>query len=369
MQIEINRKEFISALNVGGSMAGRVKTIPALDYAKITVKGTSMVISSFDTEVAVTKRFSIAESLENAVFCVNPKDLNNVLKSIKDENVVIKLESDTLVVSHAKGKVSLPVIDANDFPAPSKDDNATKVSMSSEMLFAWFKEGKNFVSNDEIRPIMNGVYLYVCGHEIGVASSDAHRLFHDCEGYLGGDDVNVNASITSNAIDSIMSVINGTSETDVFFGEKNTVFKTDDAMVTCRKIEGRFPDFKRIIREESPIMVRVDKAEILDSVSRVCLVADSTQRLVKLSVKGDGQIVMTGCDLGFNKSGEETLVCESASGGDLTIGVKGLSFHQCLGSIESDYVNIGLEDAKKSIVMTCDNNPRRRVVLMPVMIG
>ena len=369
MQIEVNRKEFISALNVGGSMAGKTKTIPALDYAKITVKGTSMVISSFDTEVAVTKRFSIAESSENAVFCVNPKDLNNVLKSIKDENVVIKLESDTLVVSHAKGKVSLPVIDANDFPAPSKDDNATKVSMSSEMLFAWFKEGKNFVSNDEIRPIMNGVYLYVCGHEIGVASSDAHRLFHDCEGYLGGDDVNVNASITSNAIDSIMSVINGTSETDVFFGEKNTVFKTDDAMVTCRKIEGRFPDFKRIIREESPIMVRVDKAEILDSVSRVCLVADSTQRLVKIFIKGDGKIVVTGCDLGFNKSGEETVVCEIASGEDLTIGVKGMSFHQCLGSIESDYVNIGFEDAKKSIVMTCDNNPRRRVVLMPVMIG
>lgn len=83
MQIEINRKEFISALNVGGSMAGRVKTIPILEDVKITIKGTSAVISSFDNETAITKRTYIVSSTEDAMFCINPRNLVNILKTIK----------------------------------------------------------------------------------------------------------------------------------------------------------------------------------------------------------------------------------------------------------------------------------------------
>ena len=88
MQIEVNRKEFISALNVGGSMAGRVKTIPILEDVKITIKGTSAVISSFDNETAITKKDLYREFYRKMRCSAStPRNLVNILKTIKDENV------------------------------------------------------------------------------------------------------------------------------------------------------------------------------------------------------------------------------------------------------------------------------------------
>ena len=121
MQIEVNRKDFISALNVGGSMAGRVKTIPILEDVKITIKGTSAVISSFDNETAITKRTCIVSSTEDAMFCINPRNLVNILKTIKDENVSLYVVENVCTIVHSKGEATLPVEPAIDFPPPAKE--------------------------------------------------------------------------------------------------------------------------------------------------------------------------------------------------------------------------------------------------------
>ena len=129
MKITINRKSFIDALSIGGSMSGKAKTLPILDMAKITIKDKKAIISSFDGEVAITLRSEIVDSDRDMAFCINTKDLLSILKSLKDEVLELDITNNVCVVLHSKGKMEVLVSDSEDFPTPSKDEKNVGITI------------------------------------------------------------------------------------------------------------------------------------------------------------------------------------------------------------------------------------------------
>ena len=104
MEISFNRKSFITAFGIGSMMAGKSKLAPVLNNAKIVVKQKECVVSSYDGETAIRKRFAIIHSDGDGKFCVNPKDLINILRSIKDDTLTLELSESRLLIKHQKKK-------------------------------------------------------------------------------------------------------------------------------------------------------------------------------------------------------------------------------------------------------------------------
>lgn len=370
MQIEVNRKEFISALTVGGSMAGRVKTIPILEDVKITIKGTSAVISSFDNETAITKRTYIVSSTEDAMFCINPRNLVNILKTIKDENIVLYVVENVCTIVHSKGEATLPVEPAIDFPSPVKESDVQDVTLPCEGLFEWFKRAKSFVASGEkaeLRPVLGAVYFYVQSGEVGVAASDSFKFFHDRMQVDELSNVVVDALITPKSIDAILEVINGNETVDVSFGKKSIVFKVADAMVMSRLIEGAYPKFKVVFDRPYPIEVRIGREEFAESVSRATLSANMASMLLKLTIEPSGKIMIDSEDLFAHRKTHEEVACE-VEGGSLEIGFKGSSLTDCLNTMDGDTLIVSFNDHRSPAMFRESDGSAKAAVCLPMLM-
>ena len=366
MKVEIKRKDFLNVLATGSLFSGRSKSMAVLDNVKIRIKGSSIDVSSFDLENAIMKRGEVISSEQDITFLVHAKDLLDILRSLKDENIVFKIvENKEIVVKHKRGSISLPILSANDFPTPQKESEAIEVTLKSETLFNWLKNASNFIATDDLRPTMKGIYLEVKEGYIWCAATDAHKLFADCEEYHDKE-LQVDTIINNNAINPIVGILNETDNVTLCIGKTNTIFKVNGAMVSTRRIEGRYPNFKNIIPNEFSKVVTLNKSELVDSVGRLVITAGIIS-LLKLNLNGT-ILNIDSEDLDFAKKSHEEIWCEQASG-EITIGVKGTLLQNVLRSFDVEKITLQMNDETRPLLFVCDERPNMRVLLMPMLFN
>ena len=363
MKITIERKSFIDALTIGGSMSGKSKTLPILDMAKITIKDKYATISSFDGEVAITLRTQVLNNEENTSFCIVTKDLLAILRTLKDDNVVLDINNSICKIEHSKGVMEIAVSDSDDFPTPSTDSESTSIMLKSDVLMSWVRNAKNFVEFNSIRPIMGGVYLYAEGNEIGVAATNAHKLYWDYVNVENARETLIDAILTSKAIDALVGMIGNSEDVQVIFSENNIAFKTSNARLLCRKMEGRYPAFKTIIPKSSTTNVEVSMDELKDAINRANLMSGMTH-LLKFNISGFNMHIES-CDFDFGKKNSEDVAC-SVDGSEITIGLNGVFLQDCLNVMSEDKVEIRMDSPSRPIMFKEEN---KTVVLMPMKIS
>lgn len=369
MELKVNRKTALDALLGVAQVASKNSTLPILESVKVNVRidGT-IVFTAFDLEVSVMKKIKVADSFESLIdFCLNPRDTASILKTIKDEEIALDVDSDRCVIKHTKGEVSLPVLPAVDFPEISKDEVQGKAFVDSETLFEWLKNAVKFVGNDKLRPIINGVYMYVDGTEFGVAASDGKVLFTNNYD-LGGSPMNVNGVLGSKAVSPLLDMINATENVTVSFGEKMLSFRTDTSMLSCLKPVGAFPKFKMLLQTRPDVTkIRIDKGDLIDSVARTKMTARIDTYLLRLSVQND-TLGVSSEDLMCSKKSKEVCSSEIEGPSGFDIGVNGDNFLACLNAVESDTVEIEMDGPKKAIYIYDDDAPNKRILCMPLLL-
>lgn len=366
MEIKVNRKDFIQALSLGSSFSGKNKALTALDYVKFNVKDCDIKLSSNDGEIAINTIYRSAETEYEGEFFSDPKLILSALKTLKDEIVVLSLvDEKTLEIKHNNGKFSIPLGNVDEYPTPKMDEDVVKAEISSEVLFKWIKEARMFVANDELRPVMNGILIYYKNGEFGVCASDGHKLYTDntkCTFEFG----DVDAVLSDKAISALLDTINGTQTTKIFFGDRNVAFKAGDTSIMCRKIEGRYPNFKSVIPSSHTIECDCNKEEMQESLTRVLTMANATS-LVKMQLDGM-ECKLIAEDFDFSRKGEDSFFVSSLNE-KITIGFKGIFMKICLDSIDSDNVILEMTDSSRAIVMRDSKNENKTLLLMPMFLG
>lgn len=365
MKITIERKSFVDALSIGSQMAGKSKGLSILSNVKVTIKDNTATISSYNTEVAITKRTSIVEHDTDIVFCIEPKPLLANLNSLRDETLTFELDKHICEIIHSKGRISMPYEDADDFPTPTFDKDIKTFEVESELVYNWLKEAKNFVSVNTLTPQLMDVLLYWDKGEFGVAATDKTVLYHDHidNEYDGEKEM---ATVCPKAVDSLLLMINKTEKVIIMNGSRNVVFRTDDSMLVSTKGEIPYPNFKAIIVKDNPIEVIVEKNELLDSVKRAMLSANPLSCLLKLSV-GKNSIKIESNDYMTNKKTIEECPC-TCKGGDIVIGMKGSRIVDLLNTIEDEMVTLKFSQHDRPILFCDSLNNAKILELMPLQL-
>lgn len=365
MKIKIERKSFVDALAIGSQMAGKARGLSVLENCKITCKNNTATISSYDSEVAITKRVNIVSHDEECVFCIEPRALLAILRSLKDVNVDLVLDKHICEVIHARGKQSMPYEDADDFPTPVFDKDVKTFGFKSSSLFNWLKEAKPFVGVNTLYPAMMGVYVYCGGNECGVASTNTQVLYHNHEEHAY-DGEEVGASLCIKAIDALLPMLNMTDFVDVMIGERNMVFKTQDAMLVSARTVQPYPNFRRIIPQDNMIEVRVNRQDMLDAVKRAMLTVNESSSLLKLVINSLCMKIVSE-DVMFAKKTYEECLCECV-GGEIEVGLKGDYVLSMLNSIENEEVLITLKEPRLPILWHDALNNAKVLLQMPCVV-
>lgn len=363
MQTTILKKDFITALTIGGAMAGKNKTLPILEFAKVEVTSDTLAVHSFNGESWVTKRVSLAEpNGEYAAFCINPNELVKALKSLAEEVVTFAIEGNVLRISHFKGTMEMPILPAEQFPMAQVTEEGATLTLDADTLKTWLGIVGDFTAEDDLRPVMCGMYLYARDGRLGVCATDAHKMFTDS---VEGDYGEFGVIVPSSAFRPLMNMLD-TKELGVVIGAKNISFTASDSELHCRLVEGNYPNFNAVIPRNNSVLVKVSKAELLDSVHRASLMANATTSLLKLSVT-DSAMEIEGSDIDFSKKAKESVKIEK-TGADVVIGVKAGFFATCLGAVDSEDVVLKMQDSTRAIVFEDALCKDKVVLVMPMMI-
>lgn len=371
MEIKLERKELVDVLSVGMMQAGKSKTLLILDNVRVDVKGLRFKVTSFSVQCSVSSYGNLTgNDSGDFSFLVNPQDLLKAVKTLRDNELVLDIAGNTLAITHKKGRIELSTMEIDEFPTMKSVSGGVGFRLPAGLLGEWVSTSRNFVSDDDLRPQMCGMYLYSDAErgEIGVCATDTRVLYTDSIDYSGGSDAK--AIIPTSAFATILAILSSVdSDTmvDVSIDAKNVKISTSNANMTCQLQVGNYPNFRAVIPSGYGISVKANKADLLDSVSRVALMADKSTSLVKLSVVDD-KIDFVGSDLNFGRSATDTCECEKV-GDDIVIGANAEKFIACVNNIESNDVGMSMSAPNRPIVFKDANNERKTILAMPMIVN
>ena len=253
---------------------------------------------------------------------------------------------------------------------PIEGGESGRIELPAELLLDAINKTIFCTADDELRPVMNGIYFDMLEDKIVLVATDAHRL-------VRYTNTSVQAPAAMNFIlpkkpASLLKNVLAKEEGNVtiIFGEKNARFEFGQTLVVCRQIEGRFPNYNAVIPQNNQNKVVVDRQTMINACKRVAVFANTGTSLLKLAL-AENQIKISAQDIDFSTSAEETIAC-SYNGAPMAIGFKAPFLIEILGSIASEEVVLELADpARAGLILPSENEPNEDLLmlLMPMLLN
>lgn len=365
MEFSLSRRSFSEALSIGGSLSSRKSLIPMLDYSLLEFRDGMLSVTSSDGDAMLSYEVCLDVSFDVS-FLVSSSDLLKALKSLRDERVVCFLDEGTSLfrVLHERGELEFPVLlDVENYPRLSSSSSFGVSECIPFGLFSTFLHvASPFRSVDTLRPVMCGVYVSARGGILEVCATDMSRLFYDSS-EVGCGDFEV---IITEKVYRCLSPLLGSYEGDVILSVSDTHLdiRCDGFHLVSRLPEGRFPNFRPLLSQESLFSFSVDRSVLGEALSRASIFVP-TSSMVTLSV-GDGEtLTLDAVDFELRHKCTEFIPADM-KGEPISIAVKCDALSSGISAIPSNRVCLSLSSPVRPLVVTSEEHPSRLVLLMPM---
>lgn len=365
IRIELNKREFVNALTVGGAFSWKSKALPILNCVKIKVKNGMLYIVSSDGENAISKKMPIGIADGEAEFCVNGKDIISYVKLIKSDTLIMEVDTDkgTMKIEHTEGNITMQVQDSMDFPTTKLQEVAYERILSAPMLYNWLVDARKFCSNDLLNPVLSGVYLYSDGNEMGCCGADLHSLFWDKES--SDNDGKFDIIVPNGVVPAVCQAIHNDDSVTLQVCESMAVFKTDTISVVSSLVKGKYPNVKAVVPSNTPISVTVNTKQLADALVRSAVSVTNDFRYTILDIN-EGNIGISVENVEVGKKSSETVSAEGV--GSIRIAVNSNKLINTLSAISTDNVVIKFSEPSRPIVVTEQGNDDKIMLTMPLQM-
>lgn len=356
MKFIVNSKELSKRITVLNKVASDRNMLPILDHILFDLKK-DLTLTASDLELTVSASLSVEISEGEGSVCIGTKLLSDLLKECKDEPLTFECDS-YVKVTTSKGSYNLIWCEAKDFPTVSKV-KGKKIVVPAKVFLDGLTKTSFAMGDDELRPIMNGVYIETCEGKIGFTATNAHKLCWVISSDFLGDEVSM--TLPKKAVLSLKSMIKDGSVT-IHVDDKNAFILAGEYKITVRLVEGRYPNFKSVIPQGNDKVLRVNKDDLLGSIKRVGVFSNKASGLIKLSVKDDLEV--SAQDLDFAISAKENLNC-TFNGEPIEIGFKREFLQEMVSNIDLPEAVITMSTSDKACLFDFENV---KMLLMPMLI-
>ena len=347
--------------------------LPILDCFLFELKDGVLSVTVSDSETTMRTSLEVIESDVDGRFAIVAKTLLDALKEIPEQPLSfdVNISSLEIMVQYQNGKYHLMGQNADEFPTPiTLGDNAVHVDMSAQILLDGINRAVFATADDELRPVMNGVYFDITTEDITMVASDGHKLVRCKTLAAKGDERAAFILPKKPAVLLKNLLVREQGNVMIAFDERNAMFVLENYHMVCRLIEGRYPNYNSVIPQNNPYKVTVDRLQLMGALKRVSIFSSQASSLIKLHMEKN-LIMVSAQDIDFSTSAEETLACQYA-GNTMSIGFNSTFLIDILGNISSEEVVIELADPSRAGVITPmeqEENEELLMLLMPMMLN
>ena len=368
MRFTVSSTAISSKLNALSRVINSKNSLPILADFVFDIQGNTLKLTASDSENVMNTQVELNESNGDGRFAIGNHNLLEAVKGFSEQPITFDVDQQANIakISYQNGLFSLPIESANEFPTPqSINDNANEIVISNAILADNINRTLFAAAQDELRPVMNGIYFDLNSECLTIVASDGHKLVRNK--ILTIHSEQPAAFILPKKPASLLKGLLGKDGGDVVirFDERNAKINYGDGEIICRLIEGRYPNYNSVIPQNNPNQLTVDRQALLSALRRVQPFANDSSNLIRFHVEG-GTLQLDAEDYDFSKTATERMSGED-NGQPMSIGFKGSSFLEILSNFDCQEVNIQLADPSRAGLVLPSEQPENQDVLMLMM--
>jgi DNA polymerase-3 subunit beta len=371
MKFIVNSSALLKELQKLNGVISTSNTLPILDNFLFEIEDGKIRMIASDLETTMISEIS-TESASNGKITIPSKILIDTLKTFSNQPLTFLIDTETkgIEISSENGNYKLAGQDANEFPKIPELSSSSSITLGSSILSNAINKTLFASGNDELRPVMSGVFCELSEEHITFVATDAHKLVKHTRKNINSNS-NSSFILPKKPLSLIKNNIDSESDIAIDFNETNVRFSLENTTLVCRLIDGKYPNYDAVIPKENPNKLVINKQELLNSIKRVSIYASKTTHQIRLKVAGS-QLQITSEDLDFANKAEERLTC-SYEGEDIEIGFNSRFVIDMLNNIGSEQICLEMSAPNRAgIILPLDGqdeNEDTLMLVMPVMLN
>lgn len=373
MKFVVSSATLLSHLQAISRVINSKNSLPILDCFLLELDENVLTITAADNETRLETKVEVNSSEGTGSLAINSKNLLDPLRELPDQPLTFDVNDETLeiYIYYHNGKYNFVGLKGDEYPRPKElKESAIGLNIPAETLFNGINRTVFATADDELRPVMNGIYFDITTDDLTFVASDGHKLVRVIHKDVKGDGRSsfILPKKPANLLRSLLPKENGT--VDVKFDENNAYITMSNFVMICRFVEGRYPNYNSVIPQNNPNNVTLDRLALLNALKRVSVFSNPASSLVKLQLSED-KIVVSAQDIDFLTSAEEMIPCQY-NGNVMNIGFKAVFLIDILNNIPSTDVKLELSDPSRAgIILPAENeeNEDMLTLLMPMMLN
>ena len=373
MKFTVSSSALLSLLATTGKVISNKSSLPILEYFLMELKDGQLTVTTSDLETTLIGSISVENIEREGVIAAPGKLMLDSLKEFPEMPLVIEVNDTTweIQITWASGHLSIPGASAVSYPAVQTLGNERKnITLDADLLVSGINKTIFATADDELRPVMNGVYFDFSTESLTFVATDAHKLVkYNAE---NTSDITSSFILPKKPANLLKALLAKEEEpVNVTFDAKNVTFELKNFKLVCRLIEGNYPNYNAVIPTANPNKVLIDRVEFVNGIKRVAVCSNPSTNLIRMDI-ANNKVNLTAQDIDFSVSANETISC-SYDGQPVTIGFKSTFLVEILSNIDTPTVVVELADSTRAGVFkpVYDDQPSSEslMLLMPMMIN
>ena len=366
MQMKINREVLLKPLSSVTSIVERRHTLPILSNLLLEAKNDQIQLTATDLEMQISLQIQSKFSGELST-TLSAKKFLDICRSLPDSAEIEMVSSDSrMTVKAGKSRFNLQTLPAADYPVMTKVlANSETFSISQNTLKQCLKQVEFAMAQQDIRYYLNGLLLELNEKKLNLVGTDGHRLsFTSAD--LNKSYEKTEVIIPRKTILELIKLLDDSEEeitVEISSGQIN--FSFNDIKLISKVIDGKFPDYNRVIPKGHQNSFNINRLQILTAMQRASILSNEKYRGIRLDIKGQNlRLVSTNTE---QEEAEEEL--DIAYNGDgIDVGFNVTYLIDVLNNITHDDVTFAFADANSSCLITDPSNADYKYVVMPMRI-
>lgn len=342
-------------------------TLPILDNFLFEIDNKKLTVTASDLETTITADLAV-EAKEKGSVAIPARLLLDILKACPDQPLTFSIDGKHfgIEISSEQGNYKMTGFPGADFPKSPVLEDPASITIPAGTLATAINKTLFATGNDDLRPVMSGIFFEFSEDAARFVATDAHKLVR----YTRSDISSPKAAsfiVPKKPLNLLKNSLATTNaEVNVEFNENNASFTFDNMRLVCRLIDGKYPNYEAVIPKQNPNKLTIDRQNFLNAIRRVALFSNKTTHQVRLNINGS-QLAISAEDLDYANEANEKLTC-SYEGEDMMIGFNSRFLADMLVNLGSENVVMEMSAPNRAgILLPGESGEHGEDVLMLVM--
>lgn len=368
MEFTLSSTALSSRLQTLAKVISGKNSLPILDSFLFNVNNGQLTLTTSDSENMMQTSLALDSQEGEGSFALQSQTILDAMRELPEQPLrfSVDLAQATITISYQGGEYNFTTLNADEYPRMQPmPESVNVITIDAGVLASSLNRSIFATAQDELRPVMNGIYFDLTPDALAIVASDGHKLVRN-KNFTIKSETPASFILPKKPANLLKNIL-GKDGGDVVikFDERNAEIHFADGLLVCRLIEGRYPNYNSVIPQSNPNQLTIDRRLLLSALRRVLPFGSKSSQLVKFKLAA-GSLELSSEDIDYATKAHETLACDYA-GQNMSIGFKGSSLTEILSNLDGDQVNIELADPSRAGIIVPVEQPENEDVLMLLM--